>query len=106
MADDPAEEGPAEKVPAEEDPVEEGSAVTVIVDLIVSVTVATAAHPEPVAEEPTPATDVAGDPCWSTVVSLGLAGRPLPLEGSTDSTVTVRVVVERLVIVVVGSASE
>ena len=63
------------------------------VDLMVSVTVATLPHAEPVGEEPfSGATDVAGDP----------SSPPLGLE---DSTVTVRVVVERDVMVVVGSAS-
>ncbi len=63
------------------------------VDLMVSVTVATLPHAEPVGEEPlSGATEVAGDP-YSP--SLGL----------TDSSVTVRVMVERDVMVVVGSAS-
>lgn len=62
------------------------------VDLMVSVTVATLPHAEPVGEEPSSgATEVAGYP----------SAPPLGLE---DSTVSVRVVVERDVMVVVGSA--
>lgn len=86
---------------------------------MVSVTVATIPHAEPVGEEPcSGATEAAGD---SYLPPLGLAepvgeesssgatevaGDPWsPPLGLADSTVTVRVVVERDVVVVVGSAS-